>query len=457
MSEAERASSHHMQTDINTSLNLATDRFQRIYRLMNVLWLVVTIISLTSSSFAAFSDRPSYLHNWHLAAIILFSISLLTIYCVGIFRFHYQWPPPLSYALPRWLSLYILVTLLTLIDHNFVWSFFVVFGISFTLFRSYLLILLVSIIFVSLSIYQGLLTWPLTGANLGAMFGEGIGIFAMTAFSMMVQHLFSERYERNNLLQKLTTANAELEEAHRQLAESAAQEQELAVLRERTRLAREMHDTLGHALVLISVKLEAAQRLRDRDPERSDRELEATGEIVRNSMKDLRASIANLRSPALERESACRAISRYAREMSQRAGLRVTYDLHSDIEGLPEQVEETLWKVGQEALTNIEKHAHASNVLLHISRQNSHIFMKIQDDGVGLSPQLLQSLENGEMYTGEQLIGSADNQSPTPGGHYGIHGMIERVESLDGRLSLLPSSDHGTILEVELPLVEIPF
>ena len=90
-------------------------------------------------------------------------------------------------------------------------------------------------------------------------------------------------------------------------------------LRERTRLAREMHDTVGHALVLISIKLEAARRLRERDPERCDRELEATGEIARATMNDLRASIANLRSPALEREPACRALSRYAREMAQRA------------------------------------------------------------------------------------------------------------------------------------------
>src|SRR5205085_8652824 len=122
----------------------------------------------------------------------------------------YRWPPPIRYALTRWLCLYLLVTLLTLIDQNFVWSFFIVFGMSFSLFSSYVLILPVSIIFVSLCIYQGWLTFPLTANNLWAMFGEGIGIFAMTAFSMMVQHLIGERYERNALLQKLTAANAEL-------------------------------------------------------------------------------------------------------------------------------------------------------------------------------------------------------------------------------------------------------
>src|SRR6202011_5978153 len=140
--------------------------------------------------------------DWHLASIILLSISMLAIYYVGLFRSHYQWPPPIRYALTRWLSLYVLVTILTLIDQHFVWSFFVVFGISFTLFRSYLLVMMVSIIFVSLCVYQGLFTWPLTGDNLGPMFGEGIGIFAMTVFSMMVQNLISERYERNQLLQK---------------------------------------------------------------------------------------------------------------------------------------------------------------------------------------------------------------------------------------------------------------
>src|SRR5579884_2540322 len=301
MGEARLASPLHMQSNINTSLNLSNERFYRIFQRLNVMWLIIATFSLTSSALSAFSTRPSYLHDWHVFAIILLSISMLAVYFVGAFRYGAGsgWPPPLRYALARWLILYVLVTLLTLIDRNFVWSFFIVFGMSFSLFSSYLLVLFVCIIFVSFCIYEGLLTWPLSGDNLWAIFGVGIGILAMTAFAMMVQHLISERFERTTLLQKLATANAELEEAQRRLAESAAVAQELAVLRERTRLAREMHDTLGHALVLISVKLEAARRLRELDPQRCDQELEATKEIVRSSMKELRASIDNLRSPAL--------------------------------------------------------------------------------------------------------------------------------------------------------------
>ncbi len=164
-------------------------------------------------------------------------------------------------------------------------------------------------------------------------------------------------------------------------------------------------------------------------------------------MNDLRASIANLRSPALEREPASRALATYAREMAQRAGLEVTCDLHPDIEGLSAPVEETLWKVGQEALTNVEKHARAQHVTLHISRHDGSIFMRVSDDGVGLAPELLQ------------CWGNEDYRHASPQGHYGLSGMNERVASMGGHLSLRSDADstsHGTIVEVELPLVEAP-
>jgi signal transduction histidine kinase len=349
------------------------------------------------------------------------------------------------------------IALLALIDRSFSWDYFTLIGISFSLFGSRRLILMVSILFVSMLAFQGFFQWPLTGDNIANAFGLGIFCFSTTAAGVMMQYLIGERFKRNALLQELTRANAELEEAHRQLEQSAAQKQELAVLRERTRLAREVHDTLGHALVLISVKLEVVQRLHERDPERFEHELETTKEIVRDTMKELRASIAALRSPALEREPACRAISRYAQEVAQRAGLHVSYDLHPDIEGLPEQVEETLWKVGQEALANVEKHARASNVVLHISRQHGHILMRIQDDGVGLPLGAMN-------WATTTVHGDGSVTCASPEGHYGLSGMFERVESIGGRISLHLSSagelsssqQHGTTIEVELPLVELP-
>jgi signal transduction histidine kinase len=437
-----------MLNDIDIASN---DQFHKRFKQSNLLWLVVAVVYITTATTVVLSNTPAYLHDWRGAAIIGLSVLLLVIYGLRIATVPDKWPPRLRYALSIWISFYFLILFLSLIDRSLAWDYYFLLGISFALFGSYRLILVVSIIMVTLFSYQGLLSWPLPGDNLVGIIGEGIGFFAMTFIGLLSQFLIGERYERNNLLQKLTRANAELAEAHRQLAQSVVQEQELAVLRERTRLAREMHDTLGYALVLVSVKLEAAQRLLERDPQRCERELEEMKEVVRGSMKDLRASIANLRSPALERETAYLAISHYAQEMARRTGIRVSYELDPGIEDLPSQVEETLWKVGHEALSNVEKHANARNVLLHISRQNTHILMRIQDDGVGLPMELCKLHEDGK------------TTCSSPEGHYGLSGMFERVEnsgghiSMHGRRAVEPlATTGGTTVEVELPLVESP-
>lgn len=435
---------------MQVEIERADGRFRRSWLFINLGWMLVSFFTLILEAVSAFTAYPEYLHDWHGLAIGVLILLVLALFGSAILSGHRRkaeqrhWPPPLTRSLPYWLSTYIAVTLLALIDNNFVWCYFIALGMTFGLFAPRLVITLAIFIFLSFSWFAGYLTWPVTGSALGALFGYSISFISLAIVCITIQHLMSERHEREKLLEQLAQSNKDLEAAHSQLAETAAQEQELAVLRERTRLAREMHDTLGHALVLISVKLEAAQRLRERDPQRSDQELEATKEIARNSMNELRASIANLRSPALEREPACRALSRYAREMAQRTDLRVSYDLRPGIEGLPEPVEETLWKIGQEALANIEKHARARNVLLHISRQDSHIFLKITDDGVGLPAELCQSQkEDGGGYG-------------SPAGHYGLSGMLERVKNAHGHLSFHPNGEHGTIIEVTLPLVEAP-
>ena len=140
-----------------------------------------------------------------------------------------------------------------------------------------------------------------------------------------------ERVEREHVFSALEDAHRQLADAHRQLELSAEREAELAVFSERSRLAREMHDTIGHALVLSAVKLEAAQRLRAVNPERADHEIEATKEIVRSTMSEMRASLANLRSPITTQQSIAEMLARRAREGSERAGFHVTYHLQDDL------------------------------------------------------------------------------------------------------------------------------
>jgi len=407
-------------------------------------WLAVTVVLMTSTAYSVVHARLYLLHDWRGAAILLLSLFILAIYGTSITRRHEYWPPPLLSSLAAFVGLYGSVVLLTLIDASFVWDFFIVLGMVLGRFAGRYLLFLVAVLFFSLCIFAGIITWPFDWNQVNEILGIGISFFGTAASAMVIQNMISERYERNRLLAELTQAHNELAAAHQQLANTAAQEQELAVLRERNRLAREMHDTLGHALVLVTVKLEVAQRLHEHDPERSNSELAATQQIVRQSMNELRASIANLRSPALEHEPACHALSLSAREMAQRTGIHVTYDLQPSTKGFPVQVEETLWKVGQEAIANIEKHAHASNVLLHMSRRDGTIHLRLEDDGIGLPHDCCQHKANGQTaYTG-------------PAGHYGLRGMTERIERIGGTLCLRQGAERGTVVEVVLPLVEVP-
>lgn len=417
-------------------------RFLRNFKRVLLGFVILTGISLAGLTYSILKNNPSYMHDWRGVTCIVLAIIAFLLYALPtLFGFSWwDWPPPWPYAVSLWSGLYLAVFLLTLINNSFQWVFYVVFAFSFGLFAGRRLLIAVAIMALTLFAFQGLLTWPPSGDAFVGIVTQAIPLFSMAGFIILFQRLIGERFERNELFMQLAQANSELEETHRQLEQSVAQEQELAVLRERTRLAREMHDTIGHALVLISVKLEAAQRLRERDPERCDRELESTKEIARETMTVLRASIADLRSPALEREPINQALSRSARELTQRIGLSVTYTLQADIERLPKSVEETLWKVIQEAFTNVEKHAHASHVQVRISLQDEKLLMLIHDDGIGLPQQLCQSQKDNSL------------EDSSPEGHYGLRGMFERVEAIGGHLTLHSGKEQGTTIEIELPL-----
>jgi signal transduction histidine kinase len=258
--------------------------------------------------------------------------------------------------------------------------------------------------------------------------------------------LLHQRYEREHVFLELEDAHRQLAEAHRQLERSAERDAELAVLSERNRLAREMHDTIGHALVLIAVKLEAAQRLRAVNPERADHEIEVTKGVVRATMSELRASLADLRAPTAEQCALGEMLARKACESGERAGFSVSTDLQTNAIEPHQPLYEALYRVGAEALTNIEKHAHASNVTLSLVQQAEMLVLRVEDDGVGL-PALVIS--------GSRASGAAPGDTPTrpssPPGHYGITGMRERVEALGGTLTLRPRPGGGTSVEASIP------
>lgn len=223
---------------------------------------------------------------------------------------------------------------------------------------------------------------------------------------------------------------AKLEAAQRELEAVRQKDVELAALRERERLARDLHDSLGHALAVMAVQLEAIQRLYKVDPERGSEHVEELKALTRRSMDDLRRSLDGLRASGLSERALTEALQTLSIEISQRANLQIHCRVPPGANALSPAITETLWRVAQESLTNIEKHARARQVELWLDLQPEAAILSIRDDGVGLPP-------------------AAENQR----GHYGLRGMRERVESLGGRLTV-NGAEPGTRIEARLPLVK---
>ncbi|MBK9603560.1 MAG: sensor histidine kinase [Anaerolineales bacterium] len=264
--------------------------------------------------------------------------------------------------------------------------------------------------------------WNLRQIPLGAVIGftfQWLG--GMTIF-LFISGIIRTSGERAKLIAKLEAAQKELELAHQR-------DTELATLQERERLARDLHDSLGHALVALSVQLEAIQRLYKVDPERASAQVDELKTLTRASMDDLRRSLAGLRAPGLGERRLSEALQTLSVDTGQRAHLEITCYVAEGANQLSPTQAETLWRVAQEALANIERHSSARTAELQLEIESNSAKLSIKDDGLGLPHD-------------------AEKQP----GHYGLRGMRERVEGLGGTLTLT-GNGNGSCVDVKLPIL----
>jgi signal transduction histidine kinase len=288
--------------------------------------------------------------------------------------------------------------------------------------------------------------------------GLALALACYSAIVYMPMALLRGRFQRERIFLELQQSHYALEEAHRQLEQAAEQERELAVLRERGRLARDMHDTLGHSLALMTVKLEAAQRLRAVDPARADHEVAATQSIARDALAELRTAITDLRARGNAHESLGCTLVGAAQEIAARTGWQLTCEIAPDVEPVGELIYEALLRTGIEALTNIERHAKARMVHLALMRQGDTILLRIEDDGTGIlttnPPRRVEvSVPGGDELAHANPAGEARRDTIiSPPGHFGITGMRERTTGVGGAFTIGAGADgHGTRVEVRLP------
>ena len=205
----------------------------------------------------------------------------------------------------------------------------------------------------------------------------------------------------------------------------AEMERTAAINEERLRIARDLHDLLGHNLSLIALKSELAQRLVETAPDRAANEMRDVEQVARQALKEVREAVASYRQPTLASEL------RGAREMLTAAGIayRADYDA-SALSGLPTTVESVLAWTVREGVTNVIRHSGARQCAIRVARDEQGIRVAVADDGKAASTE------------------TSDNDGN------GLRGLAERAAALGGRFAAGPAEGGGFHLEVTLPLIQ---
>ncbi len=205
-----------------------------------------------------------------------------------------------------------------------------------------------------------------------------------------------------------------------------AKSMEAGAAEERNRLAREIHDTLAQGLAAIALQLETADALLDSgaSTDRAQKAVHQALSLARANLEEARRSVLDLRAAPLEGRTLGDALAVLVREYNTKWNMKIKFHMTGENRSLPIRIESGLYRIAQEALTNVVRHAKARHVNVQFTVAGSSVNLVVQDDGVGFDPALVSR------------------------GHYGIIGMNERTRLLGGTLQLESSLGSGTRLAV---------
>jgi ligand-binding sensor domain-containing protein/signal transduction histidine kinase len=203
------------------------------------------------------------------------------------------------------------------------------------------------------------------------------------------------------------------------------------VFEERTRLAREIHDTLAQGFVGISAQLDALAMKLDGDPTVARQHLKLAQKMARHSLTEARRSVIDLRTSELEQQDLSAALETWARRLVAGSSVHVQVEVSNLNRSLPGDLEQNILRIAQEAVANAVKHARARMISIGLEVQGRFLHLRIQDDGQGFEPY---------------------DTFSAGGGHFGIVGMRERAERSGGKFSLASQPGSGTQVEVIVPL-----
>jgi signal transduction histidine kinase len=227
---------------------------------------------------------------------------------------------------------------------------------------------------------------------------------------------------------KLHQQQEALERANQELIEFASTVEELAISRERVRMARDLHDTIAHSLSGLSVQLETIEGYWDIDDQLARQHLDQAQETVRTGLQETRRAMKALRASPLDDLGLVLALRQLAETAADRAGLHLSLQLPHHLPHLHKETEQTIYRVAQEATNNIVHHAAAQRLELLLVMNNGRICLSVCDDGTGF-----------------------DLSDRVQTGHFGIAGMKERAALAGGMLQVKTSKEQGTAVYLDLP------
>ncbi len=212
----------------------------------------------------------------------------------------------------------------------------------------------------------------------------------------------------------------ELSQKNAQLAQYASTLEQLAITRERNRLARELHDTLAHTLSAVNIQLKALEVLMETNPQGAQQVLKQTQELTRTGLQEARSALHDLRTSSIEEMGLLLSLQRLAKVVAERAGLQLKLDLPPQLPYLKPELEQNLYRIAEEALNNVVRHAQASQLTLALYLETATLKLIISDNGVGFDSRL--PVQN----------------------HYGIVGMQERAALINAQVEIASRPGYGT-------------
>ena len=244
--------------------------------------------------------------------------------------------------------------------------------------------------------------------------------FLMAAFIAIIREAEAAREESQK-------QQADLQAAHRQLQSYTAQAEELAVLQDRNQLARNLHDSVTQTIFSMRLTAEAANMLLEQNPARVKAELEKLQTLAKSALAEIRSLIFELRPTAVTELGLVPALRHHIMILERQYSLTVDLQVSGEPH-LPELEAQRLFRISQEALNNVVKHAQTDKAFLTLRFDNKRVLVQVEDNGVGFDLEAMKMAQD----------------------HIGLAAMQERVDAMGGMLTINSHLGQGTCVTVEV-------